>query len=230
MKLLLISCICLCSFQAIAQTKPADTIKYATVNVTVTDPNDKPRKNEQIVFWAQNSNKVFSGRSNAAGILSLKLPAGDDYMVTVKTMSDTTQFGVISIPPLQKNQVYTNPFKVGIVYEPAHFYTLNNVEFDFGKATLRPSSYKELDELADYMKWKDEQKMEIAGHTDNVGKDADNMKLSLQRAEAVRSYLIKKGIKAERIIAKGYGATEPVAGNDSEEGRQKNRRTEARLL
>jgi OOP family OmpA-OmpF porin len=80
------------------------------------------------------------------------------------------------------------------------------------------------------MKWKEEQKIEIAGHTDNVGKDADNLKLSLQRAEAVRNYLIKKGIKADRITAKGYGATQPVADNGTDAGRQKNRRTEVVLL
>ena len=80
------------------------------------------------------------------------------------------------------------------------------------------------------MKWKEDERYEISGHTDNVGKDADNLKLSQERAEAVKAYLVKKGIKASRIVAKGYGATRPVAENTTPEGRQKNRRTELLII
>ena len=80
------------------------------------------------------------------------------------------------------------------------------------------------------MKWKENEKIEIGGHTDNVGSDADNLKLSQQRAEAIRQYLIKKGIQPARVIAKGYGASEPVADNSTNEGRQNNRRTEVKIL
>ena len=77
--------------------------------------------------------------------------------------------------------------------------------------------------------------IEIAGHTDNIGSEESNMKLSQARAEAVRNYLISKGIKPERITAKGYGDTQPIAyntnpdGSDNPAGRQQNRRTEARI-
>ena len=109
-------------------------------------------------------------------------------------------------------------------------YTLNNVHFDFAKATLRADSFAELEELVSYLKHKDDIRVEIAGHTDNVGNDADNLKLSQQRAEAIRNYVIRKGISPSRIVAKGYGAAEPVADNDTDEGRQLNRRTEVRIL
>lgn len=79
------------------------------------------------------------------------------------------------------------------------------------------------------MKWKEDSKIEIAGHTDNVGNDNDNMILSQKRAETVKTWLVKKGIQPQRIIAKGYGASQPVADN-STEGRQQNRRTEVRIL
>jgi outer membrane protein OmpA-like peptidoglycan-associated protein len=87
-----------------------------------------------------------------------------------------------------------------------------------------------LEELVNYLKNKDGIRVEIAGHTDNVGNDADNTKLSQQRAETIRNYLIKKGISPTRVVAKGYGAAEPVADNDTDEGRQLNRRTEVRIL
>jgi len=67
--------------------------------------------------------------------------------------------------------------------------------------------------------------IEIAGHTDNVGTAESNMTLSLNRAKSVRNYLISKGIDANRVSIQGYGDTQPIASNDSAEGRQKNRRT-----
>jgi outer membrane protein OmpA-like peptidoglycan-associated protein len=79
------------------------------------------------------------------------------------------------------------------------------VHFDFGKATLREESFKQLDELYEYLKWKETCKVEIAGHTDNVGADNENQFLSQKRAETVKAWLVKKGIQPARIIAKGYG-------------------------
>ena len=70
----------------------------------------------------------------------------------------------------------------------------------------------------------------IEGHTDNVGSAALNMRLSLSRAEAVKTYLTERGIDGERIIAKGYGLTQPVAPNTTPQGRQKNRRVEFTIL
>ena len=72
--------------------------------------------------------------------------------------------------------------------------------------------------------------IEIAGHTDNVGKPEANMKLSQGRADAVRNYLIKKGVKPDHVSAKGYGDTSPIATNDTDAGKQRNRRTEVRII
>ena len=73
-------------------------------------------------------------------------------------------------------------------------------------------------------------KIEISGHTDNVGKPSDNLTLSNNRAKSVVNYLITKGISAQRLVAKGYGETKPVADNKTEEGRAKNRRTELKVI
>ena len=72
--------------------------------------------------------------------------------------------------------------------------------------------------------------VEVGGHTDNVGSDDANMKLSHERAKSVRNYLVKAGINSDRLQAKGYGETQPVADNDTEEGRKANRRTEFVIL
>ena len=160
----------------------------------------------------------------------MAIPAGDEYAVVLSTLTDSSQYGTLPIAALTGTQFYKNPFVVEITYEPAKTFTLNDVHFDFGKATLLPESFKQLEDLYDYMKWKETCKIEVAGHTDNVGQDNDNLLLSQKRAEAVKSWLVKKGIGASRIDAKGYGAMQPIADNSTDEGRQQNRRTEVKIL
>jgi OOP family OmpA-OmpF porin len=103
-----------------------------------------------------------------------------------------------------------------------------NVEFDFDKATVRKSSFEEIQNLAEVMKKQAYLKIQIEGHTDNVGSAKYNEKLSQLRADAVKKSLVQKfGIEASRLTAKGYGLTRPTASNATREGRQKNRRVEA---
>lgn len=100
------------------------------------------------------------------------------------------------------------------------------IEFDTGKATVKPESEKVLQEIVTLLENNADWKMTVEGHTDNVGKPATNKKLSEQRAAAVVTWLSKKGIEKKRLTAKGLGDTKPVGDNESEEGRQKNRRVE----
>ncbi len=100
------------------------------------------------------------------------------------------------------------------------------VNFDTGKATIRPDSAKTLDDAAAALKTVPTMKIEVGGHTDNVGTPEANQKLSQERAQAVMAALVQRGIKADRMTAKGYGQTTPVADNRTEEGRGKNRRVE----
>ncbi len=103
---------------------------------------------------------------------------------------------------------------------------LHGVNFDNSEAVLRLDAYPILDEAVKGLKVWGDVNVEVAGYTDSVGTDEYNMDLSQRRAEAVRAYLIGKGVAADRLIAKGYGESQPVADNDSEEGRFKNRRVE----
>jgi outer membrane protein OmpA-like peptidoglycan-associated protein len=109
---------------------------------------------------------------------------------------------------------------------PAPKLVLEGVNFDFDKATLRQDDIGTLDDdVATLKSWGDVD-IEVAGHTDSMGSDAYNMNLSQQRAEAVRNFLIGKGVAENRLTAKGYGESQPVADNATEEGRFKNRRVE----
>lgn len=105
---------------------------------------------------------------------------------------------------------------------------LYGVNFDFNKATLRPDSEPALNQVLALLKEEPKLKLEIGGHTDNVGTPAYNMKLSDERAAAVRQWLVAHGIPATRLSSHGYGDTEPVVPNTSDENRAKNRRVEVK--
>jgi len=106
---------------------------------------------------------------------------------------------------------------------------IRNLEFDLGKATIRSKSFATLDRVADLLVQKNFS-LKLAGHTDNTGSMALNLRLSKDRAEAVKAYLVSKGANASRIEATGYGPNQPIASNNTAEGRQKNRRVEFSLF
>ena len=100
------------------------------------------------------------------------------------------------------------------------------VTFDTGKATIKPDSAKTLDDAAAALKMAADLTVEVGGHTDNVGAADANLKLSQGRAQAVMAALVERGVKADRLTAKGYGQSAPVADNRTEDGRARNRRVE----
>lgn len=109
---------------------------------------------------------------------------------------------------------------------PAMALVLAGVNFDFDKAVIRPADYAKLDQnVATLKEWGDVN-VEVAGHTCNIGTDDYNLGLSRRRAEAVRNYLISKGVPANRLSVRGYGESRPFADNATEEGRIQNRRVE----
>ncbi|MFD2512539.1 OmpA family protein [Pontibacter locisalis] len=120
--------------------------------------------------------------------------------------------------------VYLEPIKAGVAV------VLNNLFFDTGKYELEKESKTELNKLIKFMQQNEKVKIEIAGHTDDVGADKDNQVLSEKRAKSVVDYLGSHGISKDRIRYKGYGETKPVKPNTSDENRQFNRRIEMKVL
>jgi outer membrane protein OmpA-like peptidoglycan-associated protein len=106
---------------------------------------------------------------------------------------------------------------------------LRAVHFDFNKATIRPDAQPILDEAVRMLKERGEVSVIVEGHTDSIGSDAYNMKLSMRRADAVKRYLVEHGIAASRITTEGFGKRQPVASNATAEGRAQNRRVELRV-
>jgi len=228
MKNIFILSFVLLSISAYSQdtTKLIPTETQMLVNVSVTNFQNIPRPYEIIIFESVKEKKLYSGKTNAKGKYSLLLPKGDTYLIKYKEFTDSTEYSEFEIP--NKPGKYTSELKIQI--EPPKTYTLENVFFDTGLSTLKTTSYKSLNDLVEVMKLKPSLIIEIGGHTDNTGSTEINLKLSQDRADAVRNYLIKKGISSSRITAVGYGDSLPVFENSTEEGKAKNRRTEVKII
>ena len=105
-----------------------------------------------------------------------------------------------------------------------------NIEFEFGKSEINPQSFPLINQVVEFLKENKSYKIRIAGHTDDIGTDEDNLKLSQDRAEAVRNYIINKGIKSSRVETNGFGESKPLVPNNSEKNRRTNRRTEFEII
>lgn len=197
----------------------------AKVKVLVISNKNIPIEYQEVSFTGQKSKKTYSGISPKNGKFQLFVPIGDIYLVQYRSIASNEDYAKVEIQNIEGAEV-----ECELKITPGTNFTLDNVFFDTGKSSLKTESFKELDELVLFMTQKKSAIIEISGHTDNVGNQEANLKLSQDRAHAVRNYLIKKGIAAIRVTAKGHGDTLPVADNSSEAGRKQNRRTEVLIL
>lgn len=168
-------------------------------------------------------------RTDESGYYFITLPLGKDYAFSVSQkgyLFYSDNFLMAGLPP---DSVYEKNILLQPIEANASV-ILKNIFFDVNKFDLKPESQVELDELVKLLNENPSLKIEISGHTDNMGKPADNLLLSNNRAKAVVSYLISKNIAAARLTAKGYGETKPVADNKTEEGKARNRRTEMKVI
>lgn len=159
----------------------------------------------------------------------LKLPLGNQYAVSASAPNYYPLYESVDTRGEHGNiKIYRDLVIVPI--EVGQSIRLNNIFFDQAKTTLKKESFIELDRVIEFLNGNPEIKIEIGGHTDNVGTSAGNLKLSLGRAQSVANYIIKSGLPKERIVAKGYGFSKPVVSNATKEGKAKNRRVEFTIL
>ena len=176
-----------------------------------------------------NKQQISKLQTDEDGNYLVTLPVGKDYAFNVnrkgylfysenfnlsKNAPDSTYQIDIPLQPIEAN--------ASII--------LKNVFFDTKQTQLKPESITELDNVIMLMNENPKLKIQIGGHTDNVGKPEDNLKLSLGRAVAVVNYLLGKGVKNDRLTFKGFGETKPIADNKTEAGRALNRRTELSVI
>lgn len=217
--------------------KPVIPPSYFTLNIL--DENDQPTMAKVQVNNETKQRVAVQAKDIRKGVLTRKYPIGEYSMIIQKAdyYSDTIYFAItdngtneersIRLRPLPKIEAIVEAPKEEIVGQT---FVLHNLFFATAQTTILPESEEALTTLYNFMMSDVNHRIRIIGHTDNVGKDEANQILSEGRAEAVRQALIERGIAAERMEAEGRGETEPIADNDTEEGRAENRRVEVEIL
>jgi outer membrane protein OmpA-like peptidoglycan-associated protein len=167
--------------------------------------------------------------SDTTGSYKIPLPSVKNYGIEINARDYMFLLDVINLPPSISGREVVKDFALAKVEIGAKV-ILKNIYFETGKATLKEESFAELDKVLRFLQDNQDLKIEISGHTDNVGSVKANTNLSEARAKAVVEYLSSRGIMAERLVYKGYAFNQPIAPNNTPEGRQMNRRVEFKIL
>ncbi len=203
------------------EVKPEPVV---TIEGTVSDENGKPIaadiKYERL---SDGKNLGIASSNPKTGYYSIVLPTGEKYGYSISKDGYLFQSDHIDLTNVKeyskiRKDIVLKPVKVGSQI------VLHNIFFEFNSAELQPESIGELERVLEIMKDNPKISVEIAGHTDSIGTEGYNQKLSQERAEAVAQWLVEHGIDEGRIVARGYGESQPVADNGTEEGRAQNRR------
>jgi OmpA-OmpF porin, OOP family len=211
-----------------AQTpKPKET--EAMFVCLVTDLDKLPEENATVIIKSEDKTIVRQGITDVDGRFVAIVPKGKKYNVTVKKFSYDFKF-VSQVPNVKGSLEFVQNYIINLFLDFRRSYCLNNMYFDPGKFDIKPECTPAIDSLVTIFKNNERFRAEIAGFTDDVGNDGENVRLSQRRADAIRQYLIDKGVPANRVLAKGYGEKFPIAANTSEIGRTKNRRTEVKVI
>jgi outer membrane protein OmpA-like peptidoglycan-associated protein len=210
---------------------------------TVRDANTKQPLTAKIAFFDLKEKKLLiQTEADPRGQFLVCLPAGKNYALEIskeKYVFYSDNFALLDSNSLQK------PYILDVLLQPIPEKTtttattlpiaskpiiLKNVFFETGSAALKPESQAELDRLKQLLLENKTMRIQLNGHTDDVGADADNLLLSTNRAKAVYDYLAKNGIAASRLTYKGFGEMQPIDTNTTDIGRKNNRRTEFLVL
>jgi outer membrane protein OmpA-like peptidoglycan-associated protein len=213
-------------------SKIKPTKSEAALRLFVVDKENGPIKGIVIALTSPSGTKYYTDETDAEGYAEALVPVGQTYDMTYLTLGrrDVSAKVTVSDKPNQNLKLTLRYKRDDYLSDAVRRFVLKGVQFETGKATLTPESFERLDSVVEYMTYKKSVRIEISGHTDNVGNPRSNKVLSEKRAKACRDYVVSKGIKGDRIKTIGYGAERPIASNDTEEGRQENRRIEATEL
>jgi outer membrane protein OmpA-like peptidoglycan-associated protein len=167
--------------------------------------------------------------SDSTGNYKIYLPEPKSYGIDIAAKGYMMQIDVLDLSKENVDEVIVRNFTLDKVEVGAKV-VLQNIYFETGKATLKSESFFSLDRVVELLIDNGTLHIEISGHTDNVGSDKANQKLSEERAKSVVNYLIGKGISSDRLTYKGYGESIPIAPNTTTEGKAQNRRVEFKIL
>lgn len=223
----------------IKATKTEAAMKFFVVD----KEKEEPIQGIVISMAGPDGQKYYTKETDEMGYGEVLVPVGQAYAISYLSLGrkDINAKVTVDDEPFQnvKLTLRYKPRKVDppppvtggeLPPPPAPVFRLDGVVFESNSSELDPSSFPRLDSVVEYMTYKESARIEVSGHTDNVGKKAKNLALSKARAKACKDYLVAKGIEGSRIEAVGHGDEKPVASNDTKEGQAKNRRIEAREL
>jgi outer membrane protein OmpA-like peptidoglycan-associated protein len=224
-----------------------DNKEYEQFDITVTGKEDAPRKHVEGEYHAMNYNtregvseiQVFRNLETAlrTGGFHIVFENSPTYISANKGKtwlvienSGTYYYQTIVTEQEMKQEVTADASSLKDELDKSGHVAVYGILFDTGKATLQTSSESVLSEIVKLMQDNTDLKLRVEGHTDNVGAAASNQALSEKRAQAVKAWLVSHGVTADRLTAKGFGDTKPVADNSTDDGRAKNRRVELAKL
>jgi outer membrane protein OmpA-like peptidoglycan-associated protein len=218
-------------YQEIRADLFADEEKMAIISGNVIDKKTgKPLVAKgKVTLKVEGIKSVVADVDSATSHFELKLLPGHTYTVSASVPNYYPIYEEIDLTA-ERDNVHIYKDLVIVPIEVGQSIRLNNIFFESGKAVLKKESFVELDRVVEFLDASPDIKIEIGGHTDNVGKAATNLKLSTARANSVTKYIVAKGISASRISPMGYGLTTPVTENKSPQGRSHNRRVEFTIL
>lgn len=218
------------SFDLYKEARPQE-IAFINIDVKDNKGNDVPKAVVEIKN-TKTKEKTYAVVDSTTGkaMAAINLKKKDDLLITIKRDSFAFASKILSVKDLSY-EAAKKEIKLELEHaKPGKSFVINNIYYNTNSADLKPESKIVLESFAEYLKENPKIKVEIQGHTDNVGNPKDNEALSTNRAFTVKTVLEEMGIKGERINAKGYGANKPIAPNTSEDGRSRNRRTEFLII
>ncbi len=209
-------------------SKIVPTRTEAAMKLFVVDRDKGPVKGVVIFLTGPDKTRYYTEPTDGEGYAEVLVPVGRKYDITYLSLGRREIAATVPVADEPNQSV-----KLTLRYKreaPEQPFILAGVNFDTAKATIRPESFPRLDTVVEFMQHKKSARVEISGHTDNVGNAKANKTLSEKRAQACRNYVVSKGIDKSRLDAIGFGDERPIAPNDTDDGREKNRRIEAREL